>query len=71
MPFLPPPAGKDTAVKTTVTLAFDVRMGVPSKWGSGNPETLVTRENIALKHRSATVRGRAEAALSQLRAAIG
>ena len=38
---------------------------------AGDPEALVALENITLKHRSATVRGRAEAALSRLRGALG
>ena len=38
---------------------------------AGDSEALVALENITLKHRSATVRGRAEAALSRLRAALG
>ena len=38
---------------------------------AGDPEALLALENISLKHRSAAVRQRAEAALSRLRAASG
>ena len=38
---------------------------------AGDPEALLALENIALKHRSAAVRRRAETALLRLRAAAG